>query len=660
MTANNNTEASSDNVTNSGKETLGFQTEVSKLLQLMIHSLYSNPEIFLRELVSNASDASDKLRFEALENAALLADDPELGIWLSVDEAAKTITLRDNGIGMSRDEVVHNLGTIARSGTAEFLKNLSGDEKKDSHLIGQFGVGFYSAFVVADRVTLTSRRAGLPTSAGVRWESAGDGEFTVENIDVSARGTSITLHLRDSADEFANNWRLRSIINKYAEHIALPVHLWQPSEASDDLDAAGTDAVAKAATPAAAGHFEVVNQAKALWTRPRTEIKDDEYQAFYKHIAHEVDEPLGWSHNKVEGKLEYTSLLYVPGRAPFDLYQRDGARGLKLYVQRVFIRDDAEQFMPLYLRFIKGIVDSNDLPLNVSRELLQSSEVIDSMKSALTKRSLDMLTKLADDPEKFAKFYAIFGQVLKEGLAEDFSNKDKIARLLRFASSTQGEGTATIALTDYISRFKSGQDTIYYLTADNYTTASQSPHLEIFRKKGVEVLLLTDRIDEWMMSYLTEFDGKKFQHIGKGQVDLDKIAVADGESAEVAPSAEQSQQAAAVVERLQQALKERVKEVRVTTRLSESPTCLVLDAFDPGFQMRQLMEAAGQKLPEVKPILEVNPTHRLIERLAAEQDTARFSDLALVLLDQAALAEGAQLDDPAAYVRRVQRLLQGT
>lgn len=638
---------STDNL--NSRETLGFQTEVSKLLQLMIHSLYSNPEIFLRELVSNASDAADKLRFEALSDASLLADDPELGIWLEVDSEAGTITLRDNGIGMSRDEVVRNLGTIARSGTAEFLNNLSGDQKQDSQLIGQFGVGFYSAFVVADRVALTTRRAGLPADQGVRWESAGEGEFSVETVDVPQRGTSITLHLREASKEFADEWRLRGIIRKYAEHIALPVHLRQPAPAA-----------AEGETQAAA-EWEVVNQAKALWTRPRTEVKDDEYQAFYKHIAHDFDDPLAWSHNKVEGKLEYTSLLYVPGRAPFDLYQRDGARGLKLYVQRVFIRDDAEQFLPMYLRFIKGVVDSADLPLNVSRELLQSSDVIDSMKSALTKRALDMIARLADDTSEagaqtYAKFHAAFGQVLKEGVAEDHANQGKVARLLRFASSTTGEGAPVVSLADYVGRLKEGQDTIYYLTADNYTTASQSPHLELFRRKGVEVLLLTDRIDEWMMSYLTEFDGKPFQHIGKGQVDLSKIA---GDETDAAPevSEAQSRQAEAVVQRLQAVLAERVKEVRTTSRLSESPTCLVLDAFDPGFQMRQLMEAAGQKLPEVKPILEINPAHRLVERLAGEADEARFRDLALVLLDQAALAEGAQLEDPAAYVRRIQSLL---
>lgn len=619
------------------KETRGFEAEVSKLLHLMIHSMYSNPEIFLRELVSNASDAADKLRFEALSKPELLGDDNELGIWISVDPEAKTLTLRDNGIGMSRDEVVANLGTIARSGTSEFMKNLSGDEKKDSQLIGQFGVGFYSAFVAAERVVLTTRRADAASHEAVRWESEGTGEFTVESIEQAERGTSITLHLRESAQEFAEAFRVRSIINKYAEHIALPVHLLQKAEKEDEADS-----------------WEVVNQAKALWTRPRTEVSDEDYQAFYKHVGHDYENPLSWSHNKVEGKLEYTSLLFVPGRAPFDLYQRDGARGLKLYVQRVFIRDDAEQFLPLYLRFIKGIVDSNDLPLNVSRELLQSSDIIDSMKAALTKRSLDMLSKLAGDPEKYATFYAAFGQVLKEGLAEDFANKDKIAGLLRFASSTTGEGKAEVSLADYIGRMKDGQDTIYYVTAENYVTAANSPHLELFRKKGVEVLLLTDRIDEWMMSHLTEFDGKKFQHIGKGEVDLSAIA---GEGDEPEVSEADTKQAEALVERLQKALSERVKSVRTTTRLSESPTCLVLDSFDPGFQMRQLMEAAGQKMPEVKPILEINPGHKLINRLAEEADSARFSDLALVLLDQAALAEGAQLDDPAAYVRRVQRLL---
>ncbi len=621
------------------KETLGFQTEVSKLLHLMIHSLYSNPEIFLRELISNASDAADKLRFEALSRSELLADDPELGIWIDVDAEAGTLTLRDNGIGMSRDEVVQNLGTIARSGTSEFMKNLTGDEKKDSQLIGQFGVGFYSAFVVADKVVLTTRRADAPANEAVRWESEGTGEFSVETIEQAARGTTITLHLREASREFADSWRVRNIIHKYAEHIALPVHLKAPAEKEGEEAA-----------------YEVVNQAKALWSRARTDIKEVEYQEFYKHIAHDFENPLSWSHNKVEGKLEYTSLLYVPGRAPFDLYQREGVRGLKLYVQRVFIMDDAEQFMPLYLRFIKGVIDSNDLPLNVSRELLQSSDVIDSMKSALTKRALDMITKLADDSEAYAKFYEAFGQVLKEGLAEDPSNQEKIAKLLRFASTDADSKSAVVALADYVARMKEGQSTIYYLTAENYITASQSPHLELFRKKGVEVLLLVDRIDEWMMSYLREFDGKKFQHIGKGEVDLSAIASSTDE-AESVVSEEQNQQAQALVERLKQSLSERVKEVRVTNRLSESPTCLVLDAFDPGQQMRQIMEAAGQKLPEVKPILEINPTHSLINQLATESDEARFADLAAVLLDQAALAEGAQLEDPAAYVRRVQRLL---
>lgn len=621
------------------RETLGFQTEVSKLLHLMINSLYSNPEIFLRELVSNASDAADKLRFEALSDASLLADEPELGIWIEIDKDAGTLTLRDNGIGMSRDEVVRNLGTIARSGTAEFLQKLSGDQKKDSQLIGQFGVGFYSSFVVADRVSLVTRRAGLPADQAVRWESEGTGEFTVETVSDARRGTAITLHLRESAREFADSWRVRSIISKYAEHIELPVHLRKPSGKEGEV-----------------GEWEVVNQAKALWTRPRTELSDDDYQGFYKHIAHAMDDALGWSHNKVEGKLEYTSLLYVPGRAPFDLYQREGVRGLKLYVQRVFIMDDAEQFLPLYLRFIKGVVDSADLPLNVSRELLQSSDVIDSMKSALTKRALDMIAKLADDPEKYATFYAAFGQVLKEGIGEDHANQERVAKLLRFAS-TANDGTQSVSLAQYVERMKPGQDTIYFLTADNHAKASQSPHLEVFRKKGVEVLLLVDRIDEWMMSYLSSFDGKKFQHVGKGEIDLSTIEGGDADSDPVL-SEEQSKQAESLVARLKKSLGERVKDVRVTTRLSESPTCLVLDAFDMGFQMRQLMEAAGQKLPESKPILEINPVHRLVERLAAESDEARFADLAEVLLDQAALAEGAQLEDPAAYVRRVQRLLQ--
>ena len=624
------------------KETLGFQTEVKQLLHLMIHSLYSNKEIFLRELISNASDAADKLRFEALAKPELLEGGAELKIRLSFDKDAKTVTLEDNGIGMNRAEVIAHLGTIAKSGTADFMKNLTGDQKKDSTLIGQFGVGFYSAFIVADKVDVFSRRAGDAASEGVHWSSKGEGDFEVATVEKADRGTRIVMHLKADESEFADGWRLRNIVKKYSDHIALPIELPKESHGEDQ--------------PAEV-EWETVNRASALWTRPRTEVKDEEYQEFYKHVAHDFEDPLLWGHNRVEGAQEYTSLLYIPARAPFDLYNREQKHGLKLYVKRVFIMDDAEQFMPTYLRFVKGVLDSNDLPLNVSREILQDNKVTASLRKACSKRVLTMLNKLTkDDSEKYAKFWSEFGNVLKEGPAEDYANREEIAKLLRFASSTTGEGTPSVALADYLGRMKDGQDTIYFLTADNYTTASQSPHLELFRKKGVEVLLLIDRIDEWMMSYLTEFDGKKFQHIGKGQVDLSKIA---GDNAEPEVSAEQTKQAEAVVERLQKALKDRVKEVRTTNRLSESPTCLVLDAFDPGFQMRQLMEAAGQKLPEVKPILEINPTHRLVERLAEEKDEARFSDLALVLLDQAALAEGAQLEDPAAYVRRVQRLLQG-
>lgn len=626
------------------KETRGFQTEVSRLLHLMIHSLYSNPEIFLRELVSNASDAADKLRFESLSNPSLLSEDPDLKIWVDVDPAAKTITIRDNGIGMSRDEVIANLGTIARSGTAEFVKQLSGDQKKDAQLIGQFGVGFYSSFVVAERVEVLTRRAGLPASEGVHWESQGEGEFTVETVELPNRGTTIVLHLREASAEYADGWRLRQIIHKYAEHISLPVCMLK--ESHEDSQEEGE---------AAAAEYEVVNKATALWMRPRTEIGDEDYQAFYKHIAHDFENPLAWSHNKVEGKLEYTSLLYTPRRAPFDLYQRDAHRGLKLYVQRVFIMDNAEQFLPLYLRFIKGVVDSADLPLNVSRELLQSSEVTESMKSALTKRSLDMLGKLMDKAEDYAVFWKAFGQVLKEGIAEDTANRDKIAKLLRFASTLAGTAEQDVALADYLARLKPGQDKIYYLTAETYAAASQSPHLEIFRKKGVEVLLLTDRLDEWLMSYLTEFDGKSFQHVAKGELNLGELDSAE-EKAEQEKLAETSKP---LLERLQKVLAERVESVKITHRLTDSPACLVLNEHDMGLQLRQLLEATGQKLPDSKPVLEVNPEHALILRLDSEQDEARFETLASVVFDQALLAEGGQLADPAAYVRRINGLLLG-
>ncbi|WP_277052444.1 molecular chaperone HtpG [Zestomonas thermotolerans] len=623
------------------KQTLGFQTEVKQLLHLMIHSLYSNKEIFLRELISNASDAADKLRFEALAKPELLEGGAELKIRVSFDKAAKTLTIEDNGIGMSRDEVIAHLGTIAKSGTAEFLKNLTGDQKKDAHLIGQFGVGFYSAFIVADHVDVYTRRAGLPAGEGVHWASKGEGEFEVATIDKPERGTRIVLHLKPGEEEFADGWRLRNVIKKYSDHIALPIEL--PKEHfGDDKD--------KPAEP----EWETVNRASALWTRPRGEIKDEEYQEFYKHVAHDFENPLTWSHNKVEGKLEYTSLLYIPGRAPFDLYHREAPRGLKLYVQRVFIMDQADQFLPLYLRFVKGVVDSNDLSLNVSREILQKDPVIDSMKSALTKRVLDMLEKLAKDkPEDYLKFWKNFGQVLKEGPAEDFANREKIAGLLRFASTHDASGEQSVSLGDYLGRAKDGQDKIYYLTGESYSQIRNSPHLEVFRKKGIEVLLLTDRIDEWLMSYLTEFDGKQFVDVARGDLDLGKLDSEEDKKAqeELAKAKE------GLVERLKAALGDEVAEVRVSHRLTDSPAILAIGEQDLGLQMRQILEATGQKVPESKPIFEFNPGHPLIEKLDQEQDEERFGELSHILFDQAALAAGNSLRDPAEYVRRLNKLL---
>ncbi|KLD78483.1 molecular chaperone HtpG [Xanthomonas hyacinthi] len=623
------------------KETLGFQTEVKQLLQLMIHSLYSNKEIFLRELISNASDAADKLRFEALVKPELLDGDAQLRIRIGFDKDAGTVTIDDNGIGMSREEIVSHLGTIAKSGTSDFLKHLSGDQKKDSHLIGQFGVGFYSAFIVADQVEVYSRRAGLPASEGVHWSSRGEGEFEVATIDKPERGTRIVLQLKEGEDGFADGWKLRGIVRKYSDHIALPIEL--PKEHhGEDKD--------KPETP----EWETVNRASALWTRPRNEIKDAEYQELYKHIAHDHENPVAWSHNKVEGKLEYTSLLYLPGRAPFDLYQRDASRGLKLYVQRVFIMDQAEQFLPLYLRFVKGIVDSSDLPLNVSREILQSGPVIDSMKSALSRRALDMLEKLAkDEPERYKNVWKNFGQVLKEGPAEDFGNREKVAGLLRFASTHSGDAEHSVALADYVARMPEGQDKLYYLTGESYAQIKDSPHLEVFRKKGIEVLLLTDRIDEWLMSYLTEFDGKSFVDVARGDLDLGKLDSDEEKQAmEQAAKAKQG-----LVERIQQALGEDVSEVRVSHRLTDSPAILAIGQGDLGLQMRQILEASGQTLPESKPVFEFNPAHPLIEKLDAEADGERFGDLARVLFDQAALAAGDSLKDPAAYVRRLNKLL---
>ena len=620
------------------KETLGFQTEVKQLLHLMIHSLYSNKEIFLRELISNASDAVDKLRFEALAKPELLEGGGELKIRVSFDKEAKTVTLEDNGIGMSRDETIAHLGTIAKSGTADFLKNLSGDQKKDSSLIGQFGVGFYSAFIVADKVEVFTRRAGLAAGEGVHWASKGEGDFDIATVEKAERGTRIVLHLKSGEDEFADGWRLRNVIKKYSDHIGLPIEL--PKEAH------GEDAPAEV-------EWEVVNRASALWTRPRTEIKDEEYQEFYKHVGHDFENPLSWSHNKVEGKLEYTSLLYVPSRAPFDLYQREAPKGLKLYVQRVFIMDQADQFLPLYLRFIKGVVDSNDLSLNVSREILQTGPVVDSMKSALTKRVLDMLEKLAKDEGQYKAFWKNFGQVLKEGPAEDFANKEKIAGLLRFASTAEGEGEQVVGLASYIERLKDGQDKIYFLTGESYAQVKNSPHLEVFRKKGIEVLLLTDRIDEWLMSYLTEFDGKSFVDVVRGDLDLGSLDSDEDKKAqeEVAKSKE------GLVERLKGALGEQVAEVRVSHRLTDSPAILAIGEQDLGLQMRQILEASGQKVPDSKPIFEFNPSHPLIEKLDAEPDEDRFADLSHILFDQAALAAGDSLKDPAAYVQRLNKLL---
>ncbi|OHC33113.1 MAG: molecular chaperone HtpG [Pseudomonadales bacterium RIFCSPLOWO2_12_59_9] len=621
------------------KETLGFQTEVKQLLQLMIHSLYSNKEIFLRELISNASDAADKLRFEALAKPDLLEGGDPLKIRISFDKTAKTVTLEDNGIGMSREDVIAHLGTIAKSGTADFMKNLSGDQKKDSTLIGQFGVGFYSAFIVADLVEVFTRRAGLPASAGVHWSSKGEGDFEVATVEQVARGTRIVMHLKSGEEEFADGWRLRNIIKKYSDHIALPIEL--PKEQHGE-------------EPASEVEWETVNRASALWTRPRTEIGDEEYQEFYKHVSHDFENPLAWSHNKVEGKLEYSSLLYVPGRAPFDLYQREAPRGLKLYVQRVFIMDQADEFLPLYLRFIKGVVDSNDLSLNISREILQKDPVIDSMKSALTKRVLDMLEKLAkNQPEQYQGFWKNFGQVIKEGPAEDFANKEKIAGLLRFSATSDTSGEQSVALADYLARAKEGQDKIYFLSGESFAQVKNSPHLEVFRKKGIEVLLLTDRIDEWLMSYLTEFDGKSFVDVTRGDLDLGKLDSDEEKKAqeEVAKSKE------GLLERLKTTLADAVSEVRVSHRLTDSPAILAIGEQDMGMQMRQILEASGQKVPESKPIFEINPVHPLIEKLDAEQSEDRFADLTHILFDQAALAAGDSLKDPATYVRRLNKLL---
>jgi molecular chaperone HtpG len=629
------------------QETHGFQTEVKQLLHLMIHSLYSNKEIFLRELVSNAADAADKLRFKALENDSLYENDGDLCVKLSVDKDAGTLTIADNGIGMTRDEVIENLGTIAKSGTKDFFSKLSGDSAKDSQLIGQFGVGFYSAFIVADKVVVRTRAAGQPADQGVEWTSAGEGDFTVGNIDKETRGTEITLFLRDDEKEFADDWRLRSIISKYSDHISIPVRMWKaPVEESEGPDGEKI--------PGQPGEWETVNKATALWTRDKSDITDEEYTEFYKHISHDFTDPMTWAHNKVEGKTEYTSLLYIPSKAPFDLWNREQSHGLKLYVQRVFIMDDAEQFMPTYLRFVKGLLDSNDLPLNVSREILQDNKITQTLRQGCTKRVLQMLERMAkNDAEKYQLFWNEFGNVLKEGPAEDFSNREKIAGLLRFASTHNDSSTQNVSLADYISRMKEGQDKIYYVTADSYQAAKNSPHLEIFKKKGIEVLLMGERIDEWLMQHLNEFDGKQLHSIARGDLDLGDL---DDEETKKAQE-EAEKQIEGVLERAKTALGEKVLDVKFTHRLTESPACIVADDNGMTTQMMKLMEAAGQPVPEVKYHFELNPEHQLVKLLADVQDETLFKNWTEVLFDQAALSEQGSLKDPATFVKNLNGLL---
>ncbi len=623
-------------MTTAQKETLGFQSEAKQLLHLMIHSLYSNKEIFLRELVSNANDAIDKLRFESLSNKELAVSAEELRIRIDVEKEENALTITDNGIGMTRDEIISLLGTIAKSGTAQFLESLTGDQKQDAQLIGQFGVGFYSTFIVADTVVVESRSARAKKEEAVRWTSKGEAEFEVETIERDEIGTSVTLYLKADETEFADGWRLRNIVKKYADHVSVPVVMQQMATEEDKEP-----------------EDEVVNSAKALWTRSRSDVSEEEYKEFYKLVSHDFQDPISWSHNKVEGKLDYTSLLYLPSKAPFDLYQRESPRGVKLYVQRVFIMDDAEQFLPLYLRFIRGIVDSNDLSLNVSREILQKDPAIDSMRGALTKRSLDMIEKLASDEEKYQAFWDEFGQVLKEGPAEDFSNREKIAGLLRFATTESKGPLQNQSLKSYIERMKPEQEKIFYVAAENYHTAANSPHLEIFKKKGLEVVLLHDRIDEWLVSHLAEYDGKHFQDVAKGELDLGDME----DKEEKQQHEETEKEFKGLVEKISNLLEASVEEVRITHRLTESPSCLVVSEDDMGMQMRRVLESAGQSVPENKRIFELNPSHPLVQKLNDEEDSDRFNDLANVLYDQAQLAEGSQLDEPATYVARLNRLL---
>ncbi len=618
------------------KETMNFQTEVKQLLDLMIHSLYSNKEIFLRELISNASDATDKLRFEATTDDALFEGDSDLHVFVDFDKDAKTITISDNGIGMNHEEVIENIGTIARSGTKEFFTQLSGDQEKDAHLIGQFGVGFYSSFLVADKVTLTTRRAGTSPEHGVRWESAGDGEFTIETVSKEKRGTEIVLHLRDDAEEFLNDWKLRSVINKYADHVPFPIRMYKPAEEGKEPE------------------IETVNQASALWAQPKSELKEEDYVNFYKHVAHDFEDPLAYVHQRLEGQYEYTLLFYIPKRAPFDLWQAEAKHGVKLYVKRVYIMDATEDLMPRYLRFVRGVMDSSDLPLNVSREILQHSPAMTAMKKGATKRVLSWLKDLAKKEEdKYAEFYAEFGNCLKEGVIEDEKNKDAIAALLRFSSTVSDEQSVT--LEQYIARMKEGQDTIYYITAENLAAAKNSPHLEIFRKKGVEVLLLADRIDEWLVGHLDKFDGKELKSIAKGELDLSGI----GEDAEEEKKEHEEavKSAEPAVKKLKEALGDKVKDVRTTDRLTASPACLVSDNFDISGNMERILKQAGQDVPSVQPILEINPEHDLVKRLAKMRSKDKIADFSAILFDQAVLAEGALPEDPAGFVRKINALL---
>jgi molecular chaperone HtpG len=624
------------------KETLGFQAEVQQLLKLMIHSLYSNKEIFLRELISNASDAADKLRFEALSDDALFEGDSDLEIRVSYDKDARTLTLSDNGIGMSRQEVIDNIGTIAKSGTRAFFQQLTGDQAKDTHLIGQFGVGFYSAFIVADKVTLISRRAGLTPEHGVRWESAGEGDYTLETVEKPTRGTEVILHLREGEDDLLNDFRLRSIIRKYSDHITLPIvmkkEVWDQEKSEHRL----TD------------EDETVNQASALWARPKSEINQEQYDEFYKHVAHDFEPPLVYVHARVEGKQEYTQLLYIPARAPFDMGDREYRHGIKLYVRRVFIMDDAEQLMPHYLRFVRGVIDSNDLPLNVSREILQQSKDVEAIRAGCVKKVLGLLEDLAEnDKEKFATFWKEFGRALKEGVGEDHANKDRIAKLLRLASTHTDSEAQEVSLADYIARMKEGQDSIYYVTADSFSAAKNSPHLEIFRKKGIEVLLLSDRVDEWVISNLTEFEGKPLQSVAKGGLDLGKLLDEEEQQAQEKEAGEFKE----LVEQVKAALGEKVKEVRVTHRLTGSPACLVADSNDLGGHLQRMLKAAGQSVPTSKPILEINPQHPIVQRLKQEAGSERFTDWSHILFDQALLSEGGQLEDPAGFVHRLNNLM---